>query len=65
MKHNEMMNAMVELERAINKAHQIAENEFLFSNKHDDNSTFWFNTMYLLEAMTKMKCTIDIHPNNY
>lgn len=65
MKHKEMMEAMVNLERAINKAHEISEREFMASNKYDENNTFWFNTMYLLEAMTKMKCTIDIHPENY
>lgn len=63
MKHQEMMNAMVELEKAINKAHKIAEHEFMYSdwsknNEHD----FWYNTMYLLEAMTKIKCTIQIQP---
>lgn len=64
MKHNEMMNAMVELERAINKATKIAENEFynaLHFNGCDENTNFWYNTMHLLKAMTNIKVTIDIH----
>lgn len=65
MKHNEMMNAMVELERAINKAHTIAEREFMYTlhkNGYDNESHEWYVAMHLLEAMTKMKCCINIKP---
>lgn len=66
MQHNEMMNAMVELERAINKAHKIAETNFMETGHTlgfgSDKCTFWYGAMKCIEAMTDIKCAIDIHP---
>lgn len=63
MKHNAYANAMLDLERAINKAYKIAEYEFMHSlhingcNKENDE---WYRAMTCLKAMTNIKCTIHV-----
>lgn len=61
MKHNDFAYAMLELERAINKAQKIADSEFmntLRTSGCNEINNEWYRAMKVLEAMTDIKCTI-------
>lgn len=63
MKHTDFANAMLELERAINKAHKIAEEEFISSlheNGCNELNDEWYRAMKATEAMTEIKCMITV-----
>lgn len=63
MKHKDFANAMLDLERAINKAHEIAEREFMNSlhlNGCNEENDEWYRAMKITEAMTDIKCTISV-----
>lgn len=49
---------LVNLERAINAAHKIAEERFL-TDVGGPNSDAWYRNLVLLESLTKIKCAID------
>lgn len=52
------LEVMVNLERAINEAYKIAENEFLHVGICEESHK-WYQNKKLLEAMSDIKCAID------